>query len=349
MATADFLTALQDGSAPREQRLIAARGLAPLPLEENIVLLISLTRDPEPDVTAQSALTLKTLPQDEVLSLVKAEDCDVRLLAYFAAAGASDAIIEAIILNPSTPGEVAAQLAGVCPAPLLETILYNRVRLLEYPEILQNAKLNPSATGEIRRLIQEIEIEFFGDKKREYTIDEVQAGNALPEAAEMVSLEGEAAPEDLSLEGLPMDPEEREGAISERLSRMTVPQKVIHALRGTREIRGILIRDPNREVAKAVLQSPRLSECEVEGFAAMRSVSEEVLREIGHSRAWTRSYNVILNLARNPKTPPSISQRLLFRLQSKDLVLLSKDRTVPDAVRQNAQRTVKQRSLSRSL
>jgi hypothetical protein len=83
----------------------------------------------------------------------------------------------------------------------------------------------------------------------------------------------------------------------------------------------------------------------VESFAAMRNVSEDVLREIGNSRQWTRHYNVVHNLAKNPKTPPAITQRLLFRLQSKDLSLLARDRGVPEMVRRNAQRTLTARNV----
>jgi hypothetical protein len=97
-----------------------------------------------------------------------------------------------------------------------------------------------------------------------------------------------------------------------------------------------------------VLQSPKLTETEIESFAAMRNVAEEILREIGNNRAWIRSYAVIQNLVRNPKTPPLISQRLLFRLGSRDLSLLSRDRSLPEAVRRNAERSLSQRSAQKS-
>ncbi len=348
MARADFLRSLQDGSAPRELRLIAAKGLTPLPPREALNLLAILAKDPDADVAKQAAQTVKGLPEAEILAHLRAKDCAGLILELFATAGASDAILEAVVTNPSTPGTAVAQLASTAPAPILETILYNRVRLLECPAILESAKLNPGATAEARRLIQEVEQEFFGDKKKEYIIEESKAAEA-PEAEPVFTLRAEPMPEDLSLEGLPSDPEERESAILDRLSRMTVPEKIKLALMGTREVRNILIRDTNRLVAKTVLESPKLSENEVEAIAAMRNVSEEVLRDIGSTKAWTRCYAVVKNLVKNPKTPPTISQRLLFRLQSKDLMLLAKDRAVPEAVRQNALRSIKQRSASKTL
>jgi hypothetical protein len=347
MVQSNIVKSLQDGSAPKNVRILAARGLAPLPPREMLDVLVCLARDADTQIASQATHTLKNLPEDEVLNQLQARDCNARVLEYFASAGTSDTILEAIALNPSTPGSVVAQMALTSPASLLETILYNRVRLIECPEILQNVKSNPYNTGEIRRLVQEIELEFFSAKKQQYKVEET-AEDVAP-AAETVDLEAEPVPQDLSLEGLPLDPEARESALLECLAKMTVRQKIWQALHGTREVRAILIRDPNRQIARSVLQSPKLSEGEVGAFAAMRTVSDEILRRIGNSREWTRNYTVVHNLVKNPKTPPLISQRLLCRLQSKDLMLLARDKAIPEAVRRNAQRTFDQRSASRSV
>jgi len=71
----------------------------------------------------------------------------------------------------------------------------------------------------------------------------------------------------------------------------------------TREERAILIRDSNKLVNAAVLSSPKLTETEVERIAKMTSVSEEVLRIIGRTRAWMKNYSIAAGLARNAKTP----------------------------------------------
>jgi hypothetical protein len=109
-------------------------------------------------------------------------------------------------------------------------------------------------------------------------------------------------------------------------------------MKGTREERAILIRDPNKIVAVAVLSSPKLSEAEVEAIAKMANVSDEILRIIGNTRAWVKSYRVVSALTRNPKTPPAIAMNLLSRLQEKDVKLLVSDRNVPDSLRMAARR-----------
>jgi len=124
------------------------------------------------------------------------------------------------------------------------------------------------------------------------------------------------------------------------VSSLPVLDRVKLAMRGTREQRLQLIRDPNRLVAAAVLSSPKLTETEVETVARMANVSDDVLRIIGGSRAWTKRYPVISALTRNPKTPLAISISLVSRLNDRDLRLLSTDRNVPEGLRLQARKMV---------
>jgi hypothetical protein len=129
-----------------------------------------------------------------------------------------------------------------------------------------------------------------------------------------------------------------ESTTLQRIAAMTVAQRVVAAMKGSREERAILIRDPNKMVTVAVLSSPKLTETEVEAIARMTSVSEEALRIIGRTRAWMKNYAVMAGLAKNPKTPVALSMNLLARLTDKDLKMISTDRNVPDVVRQTARR-----------
>ena len=121
---------------------------------------------------------------------------------------------------------------------------------------------------------------------------------------------------------------------------MTFPQRLKAAMKGTREQRAILIRDPNKMICASVLSSPKVSVPEVESFARMQNVSEDVLRIIGTNRAWLKSYGVVSALTKNPKTPLSLSINLLSRLQKGDLAKLSVDRNVPEALRIGARKKV---------
>ncbi len=123
-----------------------------------------------------------------------------------------------------------------------------------------------------------------------------------------------------------------------RVMKMGVKDRVKLGMKGDREARNILIRDPNRLVSSAVVNNPRITEQEVEVIAAMRSVNEEILRQIASNRQWSRSYNVMHSLAKNPRTPIANVMTIMSRMQLRDLVALSKNRNVSDAVRRQALR-----------
>ena len=127
--------------------------------------------------------------------------------------------------------------------------------------------------------------------------------------------------------------EARRMAAIQRLSLMSVSDKIKAAMRGSREERNILIRDPNKLVSLAVLSSPKVSEPDIESYAKMANVSEDVLRVIGTSRAWTKSYTIVRSLAFNPKSPIAVSMTLVSRLVEKDLRLLSTDRNIAEPVK----------------
>ena len=143
-------------------------------------------------------------------------------------------------------------------------------------------------------------------------------------------MEGDISPERVSL--------------IKRVMLMSVKDRVKLGIKGDREARGILIRDSNKIVATAVIHNPRLTDNEVEGIAAMRTVADEVLRLIGMNRAWARSYPIIHNLARNPRTPMATAMQILPRIRAKDLEALANNRNISEAVRRQAYRLTELRS-----
>jgi hypothetical protein len=134
--------------------------------------------------------------------------------------------------------------------------------------------------------------------------------------------------------------EQKRSSLVEQLAKMGFTDKLRAAVKGPREVRAILIRDTNKMIAASVLSSPKLNESEVESFARMSNVSEDVLRIIASNRAWTKNYGVVVGLTRNPKTPLAVSLNLMSRLNDRDLSMLSLDRNVPEALRTAARRRV---------
>jgi hypothetical protein len=164
---------------------------------------------------------------------------------------------------------------------------------------------------------------------------------------EIPQIEEEAAPPDEPLIELGSDDEfgesdegeDRETA-TQRLAKMGFSERLKAAVKGSREMRAMLIRDPNKMISAAVLSSPKLTEPEIEAYSRMASLSEEVLRIIASNRAWTKSYNVVIGLIKNPKTPLALSLNFLSRLNTRDMSQLSVDRNVPEALRIAARKKV---------
>src|ERR1051325_7119544 len=129
-----------------------------------------------------------------------------------------------------------------------------------------------------------------------------------------------------------------------RIMFMNAKDRMKMAMKGDREARGILIRDTNRVVATAVIQNPRVTDQEVENIASMRTVADEVLRLIALNRNWARSYPIIHNLVRNPRTPIPTVISTLPRIRTKDLKNLSQNRNVSEAARRQALRLSQVRS-----
>jgi hypothetical protein len=136
------------------------------------------------------------------------------------------------------------------------------------------------------------------------------------------------------------DDDQARGSMVQRLAEMSFTDRLKAAIKGSREMRAILVRDTNKMIAAAVLSSPRLTDSEVESFARMTSVGEEVLRVIGNNRGWMKRYGIVVGLTKNPKTPVAMSLNLMSRLNDRDVAMLAVDRNVPEPLRAAARRRV---------
>lgn len=127
--------------------------------------------------------------------------------------------------------------------------------------------------------------------------------------------------------------EVRRESLTTKIQRLTVSARVHLALKGGREIRGILARDSNKEVMFSVLENAKITTSEIEMIVKSRSALEEALRRISRNREWMRNYGIVQGLVANPKTPPGISVTHVSDLKTKDLLILEKNKNVSEAVR----------------
>jgi hypothetical protein len=136
---------------------------------------------------------------------------------------------------------------------------------------------------------------------------------------------------------------EKFAPLYKRLGEMTMSQKIRRATLGTKEERMLLVRDNNKVVAGAAIRSPQMQEAEVVLISRNRNIADEVLRVIGNTPEWLKSYSVKKNLVENPKTPVTISQRLVQHLPENDLRGLTKSKNVTGPVKDAARRHLERR------
>jgi hypothetical protein len=103
-----------------------------------------------------------------------------------------------------------------------------------------------------------------------------------------------------------------------------------------RDLIARLLRDPDPQVIRNILENPKLTEQDVVVIAARRPARADVLRQILTSR-WLARYHVKRALVMNPYTPTDVAVRLLAALTGVDLRAVSADPNLAEDVRAQAE------------
>jgi hypothetical protein len=336
------------GGVPPDLRLLAAQGALPLKPSDLVELLHLLLRDTQAEVRDTATATLRAQPLDEMLGIGRDRETPPGVLAWIVAERPERELREAVLQNTSLQDDAIQVLAGSLSEELAELVVINQTRLLRSTPLLEALEVNPSLSNDQRRRLRELRETFKIGPQPEAPPPPPPpvAEPALPDEVDesfQALPEGPASESDALVRYLSEDERGQVDKVSavQRIYRLNTAEKIITALKGSREERAILVRDANRLVATSVLGSPRLTEAEIESFAGMKSLSEEMLRIIGGHREWTKRYQVVANLVRNPKTPIGMSLNLVPRLNPRDIKNLTVDRNVPEVVRKHAQKFIK--------
>jgi hypothetical protein len=337
----------RQGRVPRDLRLMAAEGALPLGPADLADMLEFLLHDVDTEIREKASATLAAVPAGEMGPLARDRTSAPGLLAWILAHREERELREAVLQNTNVSDEAIEAQAATLPEELAELVVINQVRLLRRTSMLEALESNSQLNKDQRRRLRELRESFhIGEQPPEpVTATPPPAEAPAPEPA------GEPEPEppppatDAEAVARYLTDEERqeEEKVSavQRLYRLNTAQKMISALKGTREDRAILVRDPNRLVSAAVLGSPKLTDVEIESFAGMKSLSGEILRKIGNHKDWMKRYGVVSNLVKNPRTPLAISIGLVSRLNPRDIKSLAVDRNVPEVIRKQAQKFVR--------
>jgi hypothetical protein len=287
---------------------------------QRLELLAVLAEDADTTVRERAVSALLSAPISALVSALEQDSPPAPLFRYCGNFAEKPEIALALARHARCPLYILpAACDGLSAGGLLE--LFDDLQLLSSRPYLTSALLRaPALAAEQREQLREL----------------------LEETDKKIVTTAEEEPGE--------DPASREKRITllQRLSKMRVVERVQLALKGNREERLALIRDPCKVVQRAVLQSPRLSEREVESFSAMANLSEDVLRLISRNRVFIGNPIVVRNLMNNPKTPLDISLHFLPNANGQDLKALTLNRNIPETLRTMAMRLHRQRALQRA-
>ena len=334
------------GGVTRDVRLTAAAGLLPLKPMDQVELLYLLTRDRDEEIRAKSEASLLELKADNLRGVLKDTSANPKVLDFYGSRLDNVELLELILQNSGTQDQTIQTAVPRLPAELLEIVVINQTRVLRHFPLLVALEASKNLTGDQRRRLTELRHDFkIGEE------DDQPVSMSEPRESEALMDFGSGPPEEeapppktiedamaIYGDGEELSEEEQQSQLTtfQRLIRMTAAEKMMEGLKGGRDARMMLIHDRNRVVYSAVLNSPRITESEIESFASMKNVSTEVLRVIGGRREWTKRHKVAHGLVRNPLTPVEVALRLLPRLPVRDLKRLTTDRNIPEAIRRQA-------------
>jgi hypothetical protein len=308
-----LLEEIRSGRATHAQKLAICSGTASLEPRDRVELLAVLAVDADEVIAGRAAGALLSQPGDAILAALARANPAPQLFQYCAKHLANKpGVADAMAQNPKCPAALLVLAAPCLSTGAVQALMDDLDRLSSAPALAAALATSSSLTADQRHQLQELQQE---------SSDEAAIA-AEPDRAKRQTL-------------------------LQRLARMRVVERVQLALKGNREERLTLIRDPCKVVQRAVLQSPRITDREAESFAAMANLSDEVLRLLASNHAFRKNYTVVRNLTFNPKTPLDVSLHLLPNITPQDLKMLATNKNIPDTLRAMALKLHRQRSKAR--
>ncbi|MFT3921733.1 MAG: hypothetical protein QM778_04290 [Myxococcales bacterium] len=341
-----------DPGAPGPARMMAARGMVPVKGEDQVMLLLQLSVDPDEALAKSARGTLDGLPDNVLLPASEAalpESFLDRMAEHFRE---RESVAERVAANTATSVGTVEWLALRCSEKVSERIAVNEQRLLAAPKIIEALYRNKNT----RMSTADRLIELAARNHVVLDIPTYQAhveaikGQLIPEATE------EPLPSDLDFaQALAEDDDNPEAVqagedeeaendeVSERylplmmkIRGMSSAEKLRLAMVGNASARAFLVRDKDKAVAYAAISSPAIQETEVVPIVRSKEVGEDILRYAGNKREWTKNHEIKNGLVFNPKTPVGISLRFIGHLRDDELRTLSRSRNVSQPLKSAA-------------
>ena len=356
-------TAAQRALGPGPGRMMASKGMLPLPPADQVAVLYQLHLDADAMIAGASRATASGMPEKLLAGTLADPKLDPRILHFFGERSYDKAVVfDAIALNPSVDDTTLAMLAAKGDARGVDQLAQNEQRLLRHPEIIAAMYMNRKARMStidrvvelaVRNNVRVPGLACWDEVARALTggISSSEEDDLFHNVADALSSGDDAAITKGDLDRDLTDEEEQQRLdqakkLDEKKipwARLSIPAKIRVATLGDAYARSMAIRDPVKIVSMAAVKSPGLSDMEAAVYARNQALAEEVIRYIASRREWTKMYAVKVSLCKNPKTPISEATKLLPFLREKDLQNLAKSRGVSSAIVAQARKLMTQR------
>jgi hypothetical protein len=317
--SAEALEDLRQGRASRENKLAVCTGGVQIAAPDLAEVLSVLALDADELVASRARDSILSLPIQNFVEALNREQALEPLFQYAATnLAGKPAVLNAMIKNKSCGAEHLVPMVPHLSTLDIQALMDELERVVDSKDLVSALEKSSSVTLEQKAQLNEL------------------LSDETPDEAALA----------LAAADLEMD-EERRKTLLQQISAMTVAQRVKFAMKGGADARRVLIRDTNKVVQRAVLQSPRLTDQEVEAFASMTNLTDEILRLIGKNRNFRKNYSVVRNLLNNGKAPLDVTMNLLPMLNPMDLKRLTMNKNVPETLRTTAVKLQRQRSESK--
>ena len=334
-----------DPASPPPMRLMAAKGIVPGARPADLLVIqYRLTFDPEESVATAAKKAVAEAPTNLLKSAVDAKTPAglLDLLAHERAA--DEEVMEFVVLRKQVADETLMYVAETSTIlNIVEIIGKNQERLLNNPAILDSLRKNPITP----KSLIDVTVAFLQMAGVLPTGVEARVAG-LPEKVDSALIDSilgdEEFGDDLVLDNGEGAEGEEDKTLIQKIGGMTVAQKVKLAYRANKEVRQILIRETNKIVVGAVLNSGRLTDTEIVSLSKSRAVSSDVLRFISKQRDWMKNYEVQVGMVQNPKTPQGVALGLIKNMRLSDLAGLTRNTNVPSVVRTAAKQLYDQKA-----
>jgi hypothetical protein len=311
--------------------------------EEYLESLVFLLKKEELKTAALKIL--KTVPEQTKIQYAEKKQANHRVVYYILVEALSTENLDQIakiIQNQSLPIDFLIKIAELGKTAMLEMLIENQIKLIAYPNILDVMEKNSQINNFTKGKIQEIR-DFYLKEEKAALISEDDIIDNIQDMVQKDEEEHEDESDEITIE----EAQEKIFTTLERINELTVPERIKLALTGTRTERMILIKDTNKLVALAVLESPKLSEDEILLTLRDRSISQEIIAKIANNRELSKNYTMILEMVQNPKTPLKKALGMVKKLHLKDLKHLTFDKNIHYVVRNVAANLYKEKTTHR--